>query len=102
MPALQLVAIDQLYSLYEDFLATMVTGMSLSRASGSYTVCTIRPGLPHEYVYNTLRSVADYHFKFTKQDGVLFMYGLKPQTNIHVVNWEHSQFRPIPSLTLVD
>jgi KaiC/GvpD/RAD55 family RecA-like ATPase len=102
IPLLNVVAVDQLYSVFGDFPSTLSRGTSQMRSLGAIEILTVRPGLPSTHLIETLRSISDFHFKFTRQAGALIMYGVRPRTGIHVVEFDDSHERPIPRLRLVD
>jgi KaiC/GvpD/RAD55 family RecA-like ATPase len=102
IPLLNVVAVDQIYSMFGDFPSTLSRGTSQMRMAGAIEILTVRPGLPSIHLVETLRSISDFHFKFTRQDGSLIMYGVRPRTNVHVVDFDESPERPVPRLRLVD
>jgi len=46
-----------------------------------------------------LGALADIHLKITREHGALIFYGVKPRTNLHVVEVDTSKGHPLPKLT---
>jgi KaiC/GvpD/RAD55 family RecA-like ATPase len=103
LPTLTVSSIDQLFAMFgESMIAVMDRGVSGMRSVGGIAISTLRPGLPAPHLYEEVRALADFHFKLTRQEGVLVTYGIRPRTSAYVVEFDDTPTRPIPKFRLID
>jgi KaiC/GvpD/RAD55 family RecA-like ATPase len=99
-PLLSVVAVDELNSIFGERI--LARSASQARNGGALQMFMMRPGLPTSHLVELLRSISDFHFKLTKQNGVLLFYGIRPRTNVYAVEFDQTPDRPVPRLRLVD
>jgi len=99
---LTVVSARQLYAMFGDFVQTLGPAVSALRSAGNVLMYTLSPGLPFPHIYEEFRTISDYHLRLCKKDGALLLYGIKPRTNLYVVEFQDTPERPVPSLRLVD
>jgi KaiC/GvpD/RAD55 family RecA-like ATPase len=100
-PLLHIIGVDTLIDTYgeKEALWLIRTGLTISRAMGDLFIALLKPGYPR--VAEVLGATADVHLKVTREHGVVLIYGVKPRTNLYVVEMDVSEGYPMPRLTPV-
>jgi KaiC/GvpD/RAD55 family RecA-like ATPase len=98
-PLLHIIGVDTLVDTYgeKEALWLIRTGLTISRAMGDLFIVLLKPGYPR--VAEVLGATADVHLKVTREHGVVLIYGVKPRTNLYVVEMDVSEGYPMPKLT---
>ncbi|MEM2593904.1 MAG: hypothetical protein QXV96_03240, partial [Candidatus Bathyarchaeia archaeon] len=60
-------------------------------------IVLLKPGYPR--LAKILSATADIHLKITREHGAVLVYGVKPRTNLHVLEMDASKGYPMPKLT---
>jgi hypothetical protein len=60
-------------------------------------ILILKPGYPR--LAKILGAIADIHLKITREHGSVLVYGVKPRTNLHVLEMDTSKGHPMPKLT---
>jgi len=68
-----------------------------TREAGGLGMVLVRPG--YSRVAKILGSLAHVHLKMTREHGAILVYGIKPRTNLHVLEVDVSEGYPMPRLT---
>ena len=100
-PLLKLCGVDMLIDAYGvagalSYLKACAT--EARRARGLHLV-VLKPGYPR--LASILDSIADVHLKVVRRHGSVLLYGVKPRTNIYVLEMDVSEGYPMPKLTPV-
>jgi len=100
-PLLHIIGVDTLIDTYgeKEALWSIRTGLTISRTMGDLFIALLKPGYPR--VAEILGATADVHLKVTREHGVILIYGVKPRTNLYVVEMDVSEGYPMPRLTPV-
>ncbi|MEM2465047.1 MAG: hypothetical protein QXL85_05480, partial [Candidatus Bathyarchaeia archaeon] len=98
-PILHVTGVDvvaDIYGVKETILAIKgyVTRM---RETGDLSILLLKPGYPD--LEKILAATADIHLKITRKHGIALVYGIKPRTNLHVLEMDTSKGYPMPKLT---
>jgi hypothetical protein len=97
-PLLHIIGVDTLVDTYgeKEALWLIRTGLTISRAMGDLFIALLKPGYPR--VAEVLGATADVHLKVTREHGVVLIYGVKPRTNLHVLEMDVSEGYSMPKL----
>jgi hypothetical protein len=67
------------------------------RKTGDLGIILLKPG--HPRLAKILSATADTHLKITREHGSALVYGVKPRTNLHILEMDTSKGHPMPKLT---
>jgi len=100
-PLLHITGIDTLVDAYgeRDSLWVIRTALAIARTTGDLTIALLKPGYPR--VAEILGATADVHLRITREHGAVLVYGVKPRTNIYVLEMDVSEGYPMPKLTQI-
>ncbi|MEM2153249.1 MAG: ATPase domain-containing protein [Candidatus Bathyarchaeia archaeon] len=99
MPILSIIGTDTLIDLYgvRGALIALRTRATGAREMGGLCIITLRPG--HPRLTKILSAAAETHLILTRKHGSALLYGVKPRTNLHVLEMDASKGYPMPKLT---
>jgi len=100
-PLLHIVGVDTLVDTYgeKEALWLMRIGLAISRMTGDLIMVLLKPGYPR--VAEVLGAAADVYLKVTREHGTVLVYGVKPRTNVYVLEMDTTEGYPMPKLTLI-
>lgn len=81
----------------EAMMKTAVIDAARARDRGNLNIVVLRAGYGAASL--TIGEIADQHFKLIERYGALIFYGVKPRTNLLVVEMDTSKGYPAPKLT---
>ncbi|RLI05416.1 hypothetical protein DRO26_02245, partial [Candidatus Bathyarchaeota archaeon] len=98
-PILRIIGVDLLVTYYGKEAAAKIWSFDATRIreKGNLGIVIFKPGYTSSS--KMLSSVADVHLKLTRKRGALIFYGIKPRTNLHIVEMDVSSGVPLPKLT---
>jgi hypothetical protein len=98
-PVLYVTEADTLIDAYGEREALWFLRMSLTRTreAEGLGMILIRPG--YSRAAEILGSLAHVHLKMTREHGTVLVYGIKPRTNVYVLEVDTSEGYPMPRLT---
>ncbi|MEM2715064.1 MAG: ATPase domain-containing protein [Candidatus Bathyarchaeia archaeon] len=98
-PVLRIVGADTLIDTYgvKEALSALRACAMRARETESLCIILLKPGYPR--VAKILSAMADVHLRITREHGSVLVYGVKPRTNLHVLEMDASKGYPIPKLT---
>jgi len=98
-PLLHVTGVDTLIDAYgeRETLWLMRTALAISRTTNDLTIALLKPGYPR--AAEVLGATADVHLKITREHGTVFVYGVKPKTNLYALEMDTSEGYPMPKLT---
>jgi hypothetical protein len=100
-PFITLFGCDNLIAYYGAESATRIANIQVSRVREKQSLCMmiLKPG--YREVAGRLAAMADVHMKITEKYGSVLVYGVKPSTNLYVLEMDVSKGYPMPVLTPV-
>jgi KaiC/GvpD/RAD55 family RecA-like ATPase len=81
----------------EAMMKTAVIDAARARDRGNLNIVVLRAGYGAASL--AIGEMADQHFKLIERSGALILYGIKPRTNLLVVEMDSSKGYPAPKLT---
>nr|MDO8097649.1 gas vesicle protein GvpD [Candidatus Njordarchaeota archaeon] len=98
-PVFTTAGYDYLASVYgaEEVNRIIKLAGSRAREKGNLMMLVLKPG--YNEVCAMLSAMADVHLKITEEHGGLILYGVKPRTNLHVVEMDASKGYELPKIT---
>ena len=98
-PVLRITGADSLIAYYGKEAAVNIWNIDATRIreKKSLGIVILKPG--YADLPKMLSAVADVHLKLTRKYGALIFYGIKPRTNLHIVEMDTSKGVPLPKLT---
>jgi hypothetical protein len=78
-------------------MKTAVVDAARARDRGNLNIVVVRAGYGAASL--TIGEMADQHFKLVERSGTLILYGIKPRTNLLVVEMDTSKGYPAPKFT---
>jgi hypothetical protein len=98
-PVFESMGYDSLVSVYgaEAVRRTESLMSSRIREKGNLAIVVLKPGC--EDASSMLSAIADVHLRITEEHGVMIVYGIKPRTNMYVVEMDASKGYALPRLT---
>lgn len=98
-PVLHLVGPDTLIDMYgvRETLSAIRTYATRIREMGSLGIVVLKSGYPR--LAKILRATTDIHLKITRKHGSVLVYGIKPRTNLYVLEMDVSRGYAMPKLT---
>jgi circadian clock protein KaiC len=100
-PVLCITEADTLMDVYGEREALWFLRMCFARTREmrGLGMVLIRPG--YSRMAEILGSLAHVHLKMTREHGAILIYGIKPRTNVYVLEMDVSEGYPMPRLTPV-
>jgi KaiC/GvpD/RAD55 family RecA-like ATPase len=100
-PILWVTDVDALINIYGERKTLWFLRMCMVRTKcmKDLNMVLLRQGYPK--VAEILGSLAHVHLKITRKHGTVLIYGIKPRTNVHVLEMDVSEGYPMPKLTPV-
>jgi KaiC/GvpD/RAD55 family RecA-like ATPase len=100
-PILWVTDVDALINIYGERKTLWFLRMCMARTKcmKDLNMVLLRQGYPK--VAEILGSLAHVHLKITRKHGTVLIYGMKPRTNVHVLEMDVSEGYPMPKLTPV-
>jgi circadian clock protein KaiC len=100
-PILHIIGMDTLLGTYgeREILTLLRAHLATTREAGDLRISLLKPGYPR--AAEILGAAADIHLKITRELGSVLVYGMKPRTNIYVLEMDTSEGYPMPKLTPV-
>jgi hypothetical protein len=97
-PLLQIFGADALIDTYgeREALWLVRSYLTMARGTGDLCIVVLRPGYPR--AMEVLGATADVHLKVTREHGSVLVYGVKPRTNLHVLEMDVSEGYSMPKL----
>ncbi|MBS7636587.1 AAA family ATPase [Candidatus Bathyarchaeota archaeon] len=80
-------------------LSVLKTDATWIRETEGLGIILLKPGYPK--MAKILSSIADIHVKIIREHGKILVYGVKPRTNLHVLEMDTSKGYPMPKLTQI-
>jgi KaiC/GvpD/RAD55 family RecA-like ATPase len=98
-PILHITGVDMLIDIYgvKETLSAIRTYAARMRETGDLGIILLKPGYPR--LAKILGATADTHLKITREHGSVLVYGVKPRTNLHILEMDTSKGYPMPKLT---
>jgi len=98
-PILHVIGVDTLTDNYgvRETISAIRTYATRVRETGGLGIALLKPGYPR--LAKILSATADIHLKITREHGAVLVYGVKPRTNLHVLEMDTSKGYPMPKLT---
>jgi hypothetical protein len=98
-PILHITGIDMLIDTYgvKETLSAIRTYVTRMRETGDLGIILLKPGYPR--LTKILSATADTHLKITREHGSILIHGVKPRTNLHIIEMDTSKGYPMPKLT---
>ncbi|MEM2913748.1 MAG: ATPase domain-containing protein [Candidatus Bathyarchaeia archaeon] len=98
-PALHITGADMLIDTYglKDTLSAIRAYTTRVRETEGMGITVIKPGYPR--LAKILGATADIHLKITREHGAILVYGVKPRTNLYVLEMDTSKGYAMPKLT---
>jgi KaiC/GvpD/RAD55 family RecA-like ATPase len=81
----------------EAMMKTAVIDAARARDNGNLNIVVLRAGYGTDSL--TIGEMADQHFKLVERYGALILYGIKPRTNLLIMEMDTSKGYPAPKLT---
>jgi len=97
-PLLHIFGADALIDTYgeREALWLVRSHLTMARRTGDLCIVVLRPGYPR--AAEVLGGAADVHLKVTREHGSVLVYGVKPRTNLHVLEMDVSEGYSMPKL----
>ncbi|MEM2327017.1 MAG: ATPase domain-containing protein [Candidatus Bathyarchaeia archaeon] len=98
-PVLRIVGTDMLINTYgvKETLSAIRIDFTRVKEMEGLGIVLLKPGYPR--LAKILSATADIHLKITREHGAVLVYGVKPRTNLHVLEMDASKGYPMPKLT---
>ena len=100
-PVLHIIGVDMLIAHYglKEAIKIVNLGATMVRENGDLELLILKPGYP--VASDILNAVVDVHLKLVREHGALILYGLKPRTELNVVEVDVSSGYLLPKFTPV-
>jgi hypothetical protein len=98
-PILHITGVDMLIDAYgvKETLSLIKTYVPRMRETEDLSIILLKPS--HPKLAKILSATADVHLKITREHGSVLIYGVKPRTNLHILEMDTSKGHPMPKLT---
>jgi len=98
-PILHVIGVDTLIDNYGvgETISAIRTYATRVRETSGLGIVLLKPGYPR--LAKILSATADIHLRITREHGAVLVYGVKPRTNLHVLEMDASKGYPMPKLT---
>ncbi|MCX8170732.1 MAG: AAA family ATPase [Candidatus Bathyarchaeota archaeon] len=100
-PVLHITGVDTMIDMYgvREVLSALRAYATRVMEAGGLSIILLKPGYPK--LAKILGALADVHLKITREHGAVLVYGIKPRTNLHVLEMDVSRGYPMPKLTQI-
>jgi KaiC/GvpD/RAD55 family RecA-like ATPase len=98
-PILHIIGVDMLIDAYgvKETLSLIKTYVPRMRETGDLSIILLKPSYPR--LAKILDATADVHLKITREHGSVLIYGVKPRTNLYVLEMDTSEGYIMPKIT---
>ena len=98
-PILRITGVDMLIGAYgvKETISLIKTCVTRVREAGNLGIILLKPGYPR--LAKIIGATVDIHLKITREHGSVLIYGVKPRTNLHILEMDTSKGYPMPKLT---
>ncbi|MBS7639786.1 MAG: ATPase domain-containing protein [Candidatus Bathyarchaeia archaeon] len=98
-PTLSVIGVDTLINIYgvKETISALRFCATRVREVGDLDIVLLKPGYPR--VTKILSAIADIHLRITREHGSVLVYGIKPRTNLYVLEMDVSRGYAMPKLT---
>jgi len=98
-PTLHVAGVDTLIDNYgvKGALSSIRIQATRIRERGGLGILLLKPSYPR--LAKTLAALVEVHLKITREHGAVLVYGVKPRTNLHVLEMDTSEGYPMPKIT---
>ena len=98
-PVLRITGADMLINTYgvKETLSAIRIDFTRVKEVGGLGIVLLKPGYPR--LAKILSATADIHLRITREHGAVLVYGVKPKTNLHVLEMDTSKGYPMPKIT---
>jgi KaiC/GvpD/RAD55 family RecA-like ATPase len=98
-PFLSVFGWDSLMVYYGAESATRIANIQASRTNEKQGLCILILKAGYGVVSQRLAALANVHMRLTEKFGTVLLYGVKPRTNLYVLEMDASKGYPMPRLT---
>ncbi|MEM0253445.1 MAG: ATPase domain-containing protein [Candidatus Bathyarchaeia archaeon] len=100
-PILRVTGVDMLIDNYgaRGTISILKVDATKIRETGGLGIMLLKPGYPK--LAKILGSVAEVHVKIIREHGKVLVYGVKPRTNLHILEMDTSKGYALPKLTMI-
>ncbi|MEM1997171.1 MAG: ATPase domain-containing protein [Candidatus Bathyarchaeia archaeon] len=100
-PILHVIGVDTLIDDdgVRETISAIRTYATRVRETDGLGIVLLKPGYPR--LAKILSATADVHLRITREHGAVLVYGVKPRTNIHVLEMDTSMGYAMPRLTQI-
>jgi circadian clock protein KaiC len=98
-PILHITGVDMLIDAYgvKETLSLIKTYVPRMRETEDLSIILLKPS--HPKLAKILSATADVHLKITREHGSVLIYGVKPRTNLYVLEMDTSEGYIMPKIT---